>query len=335
MTDPTDTMRGLIVEAPATDTGTTRVAELPVPEPGPGEVTIDVHYAGVNFKDVMARRGDPGYVPAWPFVPGLEVAGTVRAVGEGVRTLHPGRAVSAYTGAGGLAEVAVASGTLAVPVPPGLDLARAAVAPGALTSAALLLGEVGRLRPGETVLVHGAGGGVGRAALGLARRGGASRVLGTVGSSARVAPALRAGFDAVLARDGGWVEGARGATAGRGVDLVLDPQGTDLLEDDLAAGAAGVRIVLFGNAGGAAPGPLPPLGRLMGANATLTGFSLAALAAAAPDRVAAALAAVLDDLADGSLTVGTSVVDGLAQAPGAQQRLAEGNADGKYVVRVR
>jgi len=111
-----------------------------VPEPGPGELSIDVNFAGVNFKDVMARRGDAGYVNSWPFVPGMEVAGTVRALGPGVEGLAVGERVSALTGAGGLAEVAIAQAALTAAVPAGLDLARAAVAPGALTTAGLLLG---------------------------------------------------------------------------------------------------------------------------------------------------------------------------------------------------
>jgi NADPH:quinone reductase-like Zn-dependent oxidoreductase len=109
--------------------------ELAAPQPELAEVSIDVHYAGVNFKDVMARRGDPGYVPDWPFVPGLEVAGTVRALGSGVSTLEVDDRVTAFTYHGGLAEVAVAPAELTVRVPARLDLERAAAAPGALTTA--------------------------------------------------------------------------------------------------------------------------------------------------------------------------------------------------------
>lgn len=97
----------------------------------------------------MARRADAGYVNSWPFVPGMEVAGTVRALGPGVEGLAVGERVSALTGAGGLAEVAIAQAALTVAVPPGLDLARAAIAPGALSTAALLLGDMARLCPGK------------------------------------------------------------------------------------------------------------------------------------------------------------------------------------------
>src|SRR3954451_15083946 len=105
-------MRALGFDRPAPDASATRVAELPVPEPGPGEVAVDVACAGVNFIDVMARRGDPGYAPNWPFVPGLEIAGTVRALGRGVDDPKPGGRVAAFVGRGGLAEVALAPASL-------------------------------------------------------------------------------------------------------------------------------------------------------------------------------------------------------------------------------
>src|SRR4029453_8097778 len=106
----------------------TRIAELPIPEPAPGQIAVDVAYAGVNFIDVMARRGDPGYAPEWPFVPGLEIAGTVRALGPGVEEPTPGMRVAAFVGRGGLAEVALASAALVAEVPESVDLASAAAA---------------------------------------------------------------------------------------------------------------------------------------------------------------------------------------------------------------
>ena len=120
------------------------MVEIAVPEPGPGQVSIDIRHAGVNFKDIMARRGDPGYATHWPFVPGLEIAGSVRSVGRGVSDLKVGQAVAAFTGAGGLAEVAVAERALVVPVPDGVTLDVAAATPGALVTATLLLEDLGR-----------------------------------------------------------------------------------------------------------------------------------------------------------------------------------------------
>lgn len=325
-------MRALVFDAAASDTSTSRVAELSIPEPGPGQVSIDVIYAGVNFKDVMARRGDPGYVTSWPFVPGLEVAGTIRALGADVTGLAPGELVVALTGQGGLAEVAVAEAAVTARVPDNLALERAAAAPGALVSAELLISDLGRLRPGESVLVHSAAGGVGQAAAALARLAGARLVLGTVGAPARTAAARQAAYDTVLVRGPGLASAVREATDGRGADLVLDPQGTALVDVDLQLAAPGARIVLFGNATGAPFAPLPPLQTLMAANATITGFSLAALAATAPARVASALTRVLDHLAAGHLHTELTTVEGLAAAAGAQQALAEGRGVGKQIV---
>jgi NADPH2:quinone reductase len=107
-------MRALIFDRPAPDTAATRVSEWAIPQPGPGEVTIRVTHAGVNFKDVMARPGDPGYVTSWPFVPGLEVGGLVHNIGGEVSGLAPGQRVASLTGQGGLAEFAVADARLTV-----------------------------------------------------------------------------------------------------------------------------------------------------------------------------------------------------------------------------
>jgi NADPH2:quinone reductase len=93
-------MKAVIMTAPATDGSTTSVADIDEPQPGPGQVAIDVAYAGINFIDVMARRGDPGYASAWPYVPGLEVAGTICSVGSGVHDRHVGERVAALTPGG-------------------------------------------------------------------------------------------------------------------------------------------------------------------------------------------------------------------------------------------
>lgn len=326
-------MRALVFDAPAEDTGATRITDLREPRPGPGQISIDVGYAGVNFKDVMARRGDSGYVDGWPFVPGLEVAGLVREVGPDVSDRQVGQPVVAFTGAGGLAEVAVASAALTVELPADLDPERAAGATGALVTAALLLGQVGRLRPAESLLVHGAAGGVGQAVAQLARLLGAGAVLGTVGGPSRVEAARAAGYDAVFVRQPD-LAGAIRRHQPDGVDLVLDPQGTALLEDDLQIAAPGGRIVLFGNAGGGTLGALPPVGALFGRNLTISGFSLAALAANAPLRITEALRQVLRHLADGELDLDVTHVAGLDAAPEAQQALAEGRGRGKQIVQV-
>jgi NADPH2:quinone reductase len=325
-------MRALIFDRPAPDAGATRVGEVATPEPGPGELTIEVKAAGVNFIDVMARRGDPGYADGWPFIPGLEVAGIVRALGPGVDGPAVGMAVAAFTRTGGLAEVASVRAELAVQIPDGLSFEQAAVAPGTLTTAALLVGQAGRLHAGETLLVHSAAGGVGHAVASWARLNGVGLLIGTVGSAGRVVAAEKAGYDAALVRSDGLAQQVRELTSGRGVDVVLDSQGTDMVESDLDLLAPGGRVVLYGNAGGAPLAQLPAAGRLYAGNASIAGFSISRMSMNAPGIVANALRDVLRLAAAGRLVLDLTTISGLAAAAEAQQALAEGRGAGKYVV---
>ncbi|MFC4950688.1 zinc-binding alcohol dehydrogenase family protein [Pseudonocardia sp. GCM10023141] len=316
---------------PSAGSDRTAVRDIDVPRPGPGEVSIDVAHAGINFIDVMARRGDPGYASSWPYVPGLEVSGTVREVGPGVSGVLAGERVAAFTRGGGFAEVAVADAALVVPVPETVPTAVAAAAPLMLATALLLLTDVARVQPGETVLMQAAGGGVGSAVAQLVPVLGGGLRIGTVGRAAKVAAAREQGWDVALVRDADLVAGIRSA-APAGVDVVLDPAGTTLLDVDLDVAAPGARIVLFGNPGGGTPDPLPPLGRLIGGNVALAGFSISRLTATAPARVSGALRRVVELLADKRLDVAITEVATLAAVPEVHQRLAESRGSGKYVV---
>jgi NADPH2:quinone reductase len=175
------TMRTLTMTGPSQGVDGTGIREIGEPRPGPGEVTVDVAYAGINFLDVMVRRGDAGYSGTWPYAPGAEVSGTVREVGPGVDGLAVGQRVAAFTGSGGLAEVALARAERTVPLPDGVPSAVAAAAPLMLTTALLLLTDAARFRPGESVLVHSAGGGVGGALAQLVPALGGGLRIGTVG----------------------------------------------------------------------------------------------------------------------------------------------------------
>jgi NADPH2:quinone reductase len=327
-------VKTLIFDQPAPDTSTTRIGETDIPEPGPGELTVDVRAAGINFIDVMARRGDPAYATAWPFVPGLEAAGTVRALGAGVAGPPVGTRVAAFTRSGGLAEVAKVRAELAVEIPDGLSFEQAAVAPGTLTTAALLVDQAGHLRAGETLLVHSAAGGVGQAVAAWARLRGAGLLIGTVGSAQRAAAAEKSGYDVVLVRGAELADRVHAATEGRGVDLVLDSQGTEQIEADLDLLAAGGRVVLFGNATGAPLSQLPHPGRLYAGNASIAGFSMSSMSVRAPKLIGDALRDVLQRLADGQVDLDLTPLDGLAAGAEAQQALAEGRGVGKYAVRL-
>ncbi|GAA4609141.1 zinc-binding dehydrogenase [Actinoallomurus liliacearum] len=326
-------MRALVMTAPSEGPDRTEVREVEAPRPGPGEVTIDVTHAGINFIDVMARRGDAGYVPAWPYTPGKEVAGTVREVGDGVPDLVVGRRVAAFAReAGGLAEVVRAPAALTVPIPAAVPSATAAATPLMLATALLLLTDAARFSPGETVLVHSASGGVGGAVARLVPALGGGRLIGTVGHADKIPAARQSGYDVVVSRDDDLAEAIR-ADGGQ-VDVVLDPLGTAMLETDLTVTAPGGRIVLFGNAGGGRSAGLPEPRRLIGGNVAVAGFSISSLAVTAPERVARALRRLLDLIADGRLTFPVTEVGSLAEVPEIHQLLAERRGDGKYVVRV-
>ncbi len=305
--------------------------DAPAPAPGPGEVAVRVAYAGVNYAEVMGRRGD--YQPApLPFIPGFEVSGHVAALGAGVTGFAVGQRVAAMTIIGGYAEVAVAPAAMVVPVPDGVDLRTAAAFPTIAPTAYALLHEVARVRPGEAVLVHAAAGGVGTVLGQMARALGAGRVIGTVGSADKVAYAARFGYDLVLPRDG-FVEGVRAATGGRGVDAAFDSVGGQVLARSFEALAPMGRVVVFGNATNAPAAPLDAYALWFGNRSLLT-YSIGHLSATDPAAVARQARAAMAMVADGRVRLDVTDVLPLADAREAHRRL-EGRATvGKLLLAV-
>jgi NADPH2:quinone reductase len=326
-------MRALQMAIPSADSRATGVVEVDEPIPGPREVSINVAFAGVNFIDIMARRGDPGYATGWPYVPGLEVAGTVRAVGAGVGEHKAGDRVAAFTAGGGLAQVAIAPAALTVEIPAAVSLEAAAAAPLMLSTAVLLLENVVRLRPGESVTMHSAGGGVGSAVPQVAAALGGGVRVGTVGSPARAPGALAAGWDHIVPNDASAASAIRKLLPG-GVDVILDPAGTQNLDLDLSIAAPGARVVLFGNPSGGTPAALPPLGRLIGGNVGILGFSVSNLSRTRPTAVGGSLRRGLSLLADGGVRLEVTVVHGLEDIRGVHDLMAARRGSGKYVAQI-
>ncbi len=221
------------------------LADLPEPEPGPGEVTIAVRFAGVNFTDVRNRIGDGlGVVP---FVPGVEVAGTVRRVGDGVRSLSPGQPVASLTRGHGYAEVVSAAADLTVPLTD--SLAGRPESGGMFVTvplALMLLRRVARVQPEDTVLLHGAAGGVGTVTGQLARHWGLRPLLGTASSAAKAEFARGYGYGHVFGYTD-FAEGVLEATEGRGVDVVLDPVGGEVRQRSFELLAPFGRLVTYSN----------------------------------------------------------------------------------------
>jgi NADPH:quinone reductase len=234
-----------------------RHVELPEPEPShpllpPGEdaVIIDVHVAGVSFPEVLQTRGEYQFRPPLPFVPGSEVGGVVRSTPAG-NGLAPGDRVAAFTALGAFAETAVAPAFFTFKLPDAFDFAQGAALVLNYHTAYFALRTRGRLADGETVLVHGAAGGVGTAALQVARGLGA-RTIAVVSTEAKARIAQEAGADHVVRADGPWKDEARELSGG-GVDLVIDPVGGDRFTDSLRALRETGRVVVVGFTGGSIP----------------------------------------------------------------------------------
>ena len=232
-----------------------RLVDLPDPEAthmlsGDRAVVVDVHAAGVSFPEVLQTRGEYQLKPPLPFVPGSEVAGVVRSAPEGA-SVKAGDRVAACCMLGGFAEVATAPDFLTFPLSDDLDYAQGAGLVLNYHTAWFSLAIRGRLAEGETVLVHGAAGGVGTAALQVAKGLGA-RTVAVVSSDDKEAVARAAGADEVLRSDGQWKDQAKELSGG-GVDVVLDPVGGDRFLDSLRSLGEGGRLVVVGFTGGSIP----------------------------------------------------------------------------------
>jgi NADPH2:quinone reductase len=223
-------------------------AEHPL-TPG-GGVVVDVHVAGVSFPEVLQTRGEYQFKPPLPFVPGSEVGGVVRSAPEGA-AVKAGDRVAAFSMLGAFAEVAVAPEFLTFKLPDRLDFAQGAALILNYHTAYFALKLRGRLAEGEWVLVHGAAGGVGTAALQVAKGLGA-KTIAVVSTDEKAAVAEQAGADAVVRSGGAWKDEAKEISGG-GVDVVLDPVGGDRFTDSLRSLREEGRIVVVGFTGGSIP----------------------------------------------------------------------------------
>lgn len=249
------------------------LVERPDPVPGSGEVLIRVAAAGVNRPDVMQRRGLYPPPPGASDVPGLEVAGTVAAVGDGVNDWRAGDRVCALVAGGGYATRCVAPAPQCLPVPASLDLTAAAAIPETFFTVWANVFERGRLRAGETALFHGGSGGIGTTAIQLAAARGA-RVFTTAGSDRKCRACEELGAQhAINYRTNDFVDVIRELTHDRGVDLVLDVIGGSYVPRNLAVLAMDGRLVQIGLMSGDSTASLD-LRRILGRRLTITGSTL-------------------------------------------------------------
>lgn len=312
-----------------------RTVELPVPapvHPTTGDapaVLIDVHAAGVSFPELLQTRGEYQLKPPLPFVPGSEVAGTVREA-PADSGLVPGDRVAGFCWLGGFAEVAAAPVGMTFRLHDALDFAQGAGLVLNYHTAYFALVTRGRLAAGETVLVHGAAGGVGTAVLQIAKGLGATTVA-VVSSDEKERIARDAGADHVVRSTGPWKDEVKQLTGG--VDLIVDPVGGDRFTDSLRALRPGGRLVVVGFTGGSIPEV--KVNRLLLANTEVIGAGWGAWLAVDPG-ITATIAAELDRLTDAGFVrpiVGPRFP--LDRASDALLTLDQRTAVGKVVLDVR
>jgi NADPH2:quinone reductase len=227
--------------------------ELPTPEPQAGEVRVAVRAASLNFPDLLVVQNKYQVKPALPFVPGAEFAGVVEAVGDGVPHLKPGDAVAAMGVTGGFATHAIVPAQQLLPLPPGFDIEDGAAFAFTYGTSHHALMDRGQLKAGETVRVLGAAGGVGTAAVQIAKAAGA-RVIAGVSSAGKAALCLAIGADAAIDYTKEDLrERLKALTGGKGPDIVYDPVGGALAEPAFRSIAWRGRYLVVGFAGGAIP----------------------------------------------------------------------------------
>jgi len=248
-----------------------KIVERPDPTPGVGELVVRVEAAGLNRPDLMQRQGKYPPPPGASDIPGLEIAGTVRAVGPGVSRWREGDRVCALVAGGGYAELCVVPEPQCLPMPDGVDAITAAAIPETYFTVWTNLFQRARLQRGERVLVHGGTSGIGTTAIQLAREWNAT-IFATAGSDEKCAACERLGAHAINYRTHDFAEVVRTETSGRGVDVILDIIGGDYLMTNIACLAIDGRLVQIGLQGGARAEI--NLSLLMQRRATLTGSTL-------------------------------------------------------------
>ncbi|MFC4036066.1 NADPH:quinone oxidoreductase family protein [Streptomyces polygonati] len=309
-----------------------RLDEVAVPEPGPGEVLLRVLAANVNFPDALLCRGEYQIKPPLPFTPGVEMCGEVVAAGEGVTGVESGARVitPALLPGGAFAEYAVVTARGVLPAPEALDDAEAAALHIGYQTGWFGLHRRAALRPGETLLVHAAAGGVGSAAVQLGKAAGAT-VIGVVGGADKVKAARELGADIVVDRHReDFVAVVKEATAGRGANVVYDPVGGDAYTRSTKCVAFEGRIVVVGFASGTIPAPA--LNHALVKNYAILGLHWGLYNVQDPVAVHQAHEELTRLAAEGTVKPLVSERIGFEDAPDAVQRVADGTTVGRLVV---
>ena len=305
--------------------------DVPEPEPGPGQVAVRVLASPANFPDVLMCRGLYQVKPPLPFTPGVELCGCVVALGDGVTGLAAGDRVigSAALPSGGFAEVALMNAAETFPAPPALDDAAAASLYIGYQTGWFGLNRRAGLRPGETLLVHAAAGGVGSAAVQLGKAVGA-RVIGVVGGAAKAEVARELGADVVIDRHSqDFVEVVKAETGGRGADVIYDPVGGETYRRSTKCIAFEGRILVIGFAGGEIQSAA--LNHALIKNYSIVGLHWGLYARYEPAALRQCHSALTELAAAGAIRPVVSERLPLPEMAGGVQRLADGLTTGRIV----
>jgi NADPH:quinone reductase len=307
------------------------IVEIDEPS-GDGEVLIDVHAAGVAFPDALQSRGLYQHKPEMPYTPGAEVAGVVRSAPDGAHVTAGDRVAGLTMLCGAMAEVVALQPDRVFKLPDRVSFEAGA---GLLFNDFTMhhaLRTRGRLAEGETVLVHGAAGGIGTSTLRLAPAWGASRTIAVVSTEDKIAIAEAAGASDVVLADG-FKDAVKELTGGRGVDIVVDPVGGDRFTDSLRSLAPGGRLLVVGFTGGEIP--TVKVNRLLLNNIDVVGVGWGAWTLSHPDALAEQWAQLEGLLSSGRLSAPEPAVYPLDEAAAAVASLENRTAKGKVVLRVR
>ncbi|MCG8908653.1 MULTISPECIES: NADPH:quinone oxidoreductase family protein [unclassified Pseudomonas] len=307
--------------------------DIASPEPKKNEVLLQVHAAGVNFPDTLIIEGKYQFKPPFPFSPGGEAAGVVGAVGEKVSHVKPGDRVMALTGWGSFAEEVAVPGYNVMPIPDGMDFPSAAAFGMTYGTSMHALKQRANLQPGETLLVLGASGGVGLAAVEIGKAMGA-KVIAAASSDAKLEVAKAAGADVLINySEGSLKDKLKEITGGQGVDVIYDPVGGDLFEEAFRSIAWNGRMLVVGFASGTIPSLPANLTLLKGAS--LVGVFWGSFAQRQPQDNAANFQQLFAWFAEGKIKPLVSQTYPLEQAADAINHLGQRKAVGKVVVTVR
>jgi NADPH:quinone reductase len=331
MTIPS-TMTAIVIRAPG-GPDVLLPEQRPVPQPGEGEVLVKVAAAGVNRPDVMQRQGLYPPPKGATDIPGLEISGEIVALGSGVTRWKVGDRVMALVVGGGYAQYCPAHESACLPVPPGLSMTEAAAIPETFFTVYHNLFERGRLKAGETFLVHGGSSGIGTAAIQLAHETGA-RVITTAGSAEKCEACRTLGADlAINYKTEDFVAATKAATGGKGADVILDMVGGDYIERNYEAAAVEGRIVQIAFQG--SPKATVDFRRIMLKRLTHTGSVLRSRPVADKGAIARGVEQhVLPLIASGRVRPVMDSTFPLAQASAAHARMEASTHIGKIVLTV-